>query len=80
MFDGFRRHALIDVASDHGQTVFDAICGKPGLITPDVGRRCVTAVRSLAEHFILHFENIERYYGGGEAVIPRRAFDVRAYL
>jgi len=80
MFDGFRRHALIDVASNHGETVFDRLCLTPGLITPDVGRRCVAAVRSLAEHFILHFENIERYYGSPGAVLPRRPFDLRAWL
>lgn len=80
MFEGFRRHALIDVASGHGETVFDRLCLTPGLITPDVARRCVIAVRSLAEHFILHFENIERYYGSADAVVPRRPFDIRAYL
>lgn len=80
MLDAFRKHALIDVDSSHGRTVFDAMCEVPNLVTPEIAARCVAAVRSAAEHFILFFENIDSYYGGGDAVMPRRAVDVMALL
>ena len=79
MFDGFRKHALIDVEHKHHETVFNRICAMPGLIDGDTPRRCVAAVRRTAELFILFFENIEHYYGAAGAIVPRRPFDIRAY-
>ncbi len=79
MFDAFRKHALIDVEHRHNETVFDRICAVPGLIAGDTPRRCVAAVRRMAELFILFFENIEHHYGAPDAIVPRRPFDMRAY-
>jgi pyrroloquinoline quinone (PQQ) biosynthesis protein C len=79
MFEAFRDHALIDVGSGHARTIFDGLCDVPGLVTPAVGRRAIEAVRGLAEHFMLFFQNIEAYYGAPNAVVPRRPVNISAF-
>jgi pyrroloquinoline quinone (PQQ) biosynthesis protein C len=79
IFEAFREHALIDVAEGHQRTIFDALCDAPGLVTSAAGRRATDAVRGLAEHFILFFDNIETYYGARDAIVPRRAVDIDAF-
>ena len=79
MFEAFHDHAVIDVEEGHERTIFDELCDAPGLVTPAVGRRAIDAVRGLAEHFILFFDNIEAYYGARDAIVPRRAVDIDAF-
>lgn len=79
MFEAFREHASIDVEAGHQRTIFDQLCDVPDLVTPAIGRRAVDAVRGLAEHYLLFFDNIETYYGAGDAIIPRRVVDVDAF-
>jgi hypothetical protein len=79
MFAAFHDHASIDVEAGHARTIFDELCDAPGLVTPVVGRRAIDAVRGLAEHFMLFFDNIETYYGARDAIVPRRAVDMDAF-
>jgi Iron-containing redox enzyme len=79
MFGAFHDHAVIDVEAGHQRTIFDGLCDTPGLVTSAVGRRAIEAVRGLAEHFILFFDNIETYYGARDAIVPRRAVDIDAF-
>jgi len=79
MFEAFHDHAMIDVEAGHERTIFDELCDTPGVVTSVVGRRAIDAVRGLAEHFILYFDNIETYYGARDTIIPRRAVDMDAF-
>lgn len=77
LFDAFRQHALIDVDLQHQHIILEKICDSHTEFSPAFVARPVNAARSVAEHFIMFFEGIQRYYGTGEAEVPRRAFDIR---
>lgn len=80
LFDGFRRHALIDVELEHSKLVFERIWEHQGDFSSDQRRRVARAVRDMTEHFILFFEGISDYYGGDGALLPRRVFDFRTVV
>lgn len=72
LFDGLRRHALIDVELEHEKLVFEQICGYRRQLPEETRRSVARAVRDVSEHFILFFEGILDFYSRPGVLLPRR--------
>lgn len=79
MFEGFRKHAMLDAGLEHNELILDWALRRNGL-TQSARDSIVHGLRQIARFFILFHECILDYYGDQGAPQIRRGIDIRAYL
>ena len=79
LFDGIRRHALLDVSLGHAATVFEQLVDPDRAISPREAAMVTEAVRETAEHFALFFDGVVHAYAAPHGALPRRPFRSAAF-